>query len=131
MGVVARIMVNCFAPRSKELSPVELPSTSLVEALGVEVDVDLLRDKVLHALNWYHAEWERGMSPKLTKRMLPTIVWLGRVVEVKLASGRALNGRARALDDQGSLLIEQKHAGGGSTNLTIRPDSVEFVRVVR
>jgi hypothetical protein len=123
--------VNCFATRSSESSSVALPSTSIRNALGVEIEVDLLRDKVLHALNWYHAEWERGMSRKLVERIRPTIVWLGRDVGVKLADGRVLKGRATGLDDEGSLLLEQKHRGGRSTSLKIRPESVKLVRAVR
>jgi len=128
--VVARISVNCFAPRSGEFSSLALPSTSIRNALGVEIDVDLLRDKVLHALNWYHAEWERGMRRKLVERIRPTIAWLGRDVEVKMADGRALKGRAAGLDDEGSLLLEQKNRGGRSTSLKIRPENVNLVRAV-
>jgi len=128
--VVARISVNCFAPSSNEFSTVALPSTSNREALGVEVDVDLLRDKVLHALNWYHAEWERGMSRKLVERICPTIAWLGRYVHVELADGAVLKGRARGLDEEGSLLLEQRRRGGRSTSLKIRPESVSLVRAV-
>jgi biotin-(acetyl-CoA carboxylase) ligase len=126
--IVARISVNCFAPRSNEFSSVALPSTSIRKALGVAIDVDLLRDKVLHALNWYHAEWERGMRRKLLGRIRPTIVWLGRDVDVKLADERVLKGRATGLDDEGSLLLEQKHRGGRSTSVRIRPESVNIVR---
>ena len=127
---MARISVNCFARRISEFSSVALPCTSIRKALGVEIDVNLLRDKVLHALNWYHAEWERGMSRKLAERIHPTIPWLGRDVEVNLADGRVLKGRATSLDDEGSLLLEQKHSGGRSS-LKIRPELVSLVRAVR
>jgi biotin-(acetyl-CoA carboxylase) ligase len=129
--VVARISVNCFAPPSGEFSSVALPPTSIRSALGVGIDIDLLRDKVLHALNWYHAEWERGMNRKLVERIRPTIVWLGREVKVKLADGRVLKGRARGLDDEGSLLLEQKQRSGRSSSVKIRPESVSLVRAVR
>ena len=130
-GVVARISVNCFAPRPSEFSAVSMPSTSIREVLGVEIDVDLLRDKVLHALNWYHAEWQRGMSQKLIERIRPTIAWLGREVDVSLADGRVLKGRARGLDDEGSLLLEQKHRGVRTTSPKLRSKSVNLVRIVR
>lgn len=130
-GVVARISVNCFAPRSYEFSSVALPSTSIRRELGVEIDVDFLRDKILHALDWYHAEWERGMSRKLVERIGPTIAWLGRDVDVRLADGRVLKGRVIGLDDEGSLLLDQEHRGGSSTNLRIRSEIVNLVRAVR
>jgi len=125
--IVARILVDCFASRSIGFPLAPLPSTSILKSLGVEIDVDLLRDKVLHALNWYHAEWERGMCKKLVERISPTIVWLGRDVEVRLADGSALRGRATSLDDHGSLLLRLKPEGKRSTTLTIRPETVDFV----
>jgi biotin-(acetyl-CoA carboxylase) ligase len=128
--IVARILVNCFAARSDRFSSIALPSTSISKTLGVEIDLDLLRDKVLHALNWYHAEWERGMIQKLVERIRPTIFWLGGVVEVKLVDGLLLKGRARGLDDEGSLLLEQEHRGGRLTSLKIRPENVNLVRAV-
>jgi BirA family biotin operon repressor/biotin-[acetyl-CoA-carboxylase] ligase len=130
-GAVARISVNCFAPRPSEFSAVSMPSTSIRKVLGVEIDVDLLRDKVLHALNWYHAEWQRGMSQKLIERMRPTIACLGREVEVSLAGGRVMKGRASGLDDEGSLMLEQKRARARTTSLRLRSESVNLVRVVR
>ena len=127
--VVARISVNCFAARSGVFSSIA-PSTSIRETLGVEIDLDLLRDKVLHALNWYHAEWERGMVQKLVERIRPTIFWLGRFVEVRLADGRQLKGRATGLDEEGSLLLEKVHRGRRPTRMKISPEGVDLVRAV-
>jgi biotin-(acetyl-CoA carboxylase) ligase len=119
------ISVNCFAGTSGA-------STSILEALGVEIDVDLLRDKILHALNWYHAEWEMGMERKLVERMQPTIAWLGRDVEVTMSDGRALRGRAKGLDDLCSLLLEQLGDGrrGSPQTRRLPPQSVELVHVI-
>ncbi len=122
---VLRICVNCFAGSLREF-PSALPSTSVLEALGVEIDIDLLRDKVLHALDWYFAEWERGMHRKLVERMEPTISWLGRQVEVRTADAKVLTGKAEGLDDQGSLRLERRGA-----ILTVPAGSVELVTEVR
>jgi len=127
--VVLRIWVNCFAGSPREF-PSELPSTSILEALGVEIDVDLLRDKVLHALDWYFAEWERGMKRKLVERIEPTISWLGRDVEVRTADSNLLVGRAKGLDDDGSLLLEQLGRRGKAVTRAIRTEGVELVRIV-
>jgi biotin-(acetyl-CoA carboxylase) ligase len=129
--ILVEISVDCFAS-SSAFPSFALPSTSILEVLGVEIDVDLLRDKVLHALEWYHAEWERGMHQKLAERMRPTVAWFGRSVEVTMAGRPPLRGEAKGLDDVGSLLLEQ-HGGKGRRPRTIavRPEGVELVRVVR
>ena len=122
--VTIGVSVNCSAVDPSDF-PTALPSTSILEALGVEIDVDLLRDKILHALYWYDAEWEGGMHRNLVERMRPTIAWLGQNVEVKTASGRSVRGRARELDDLGSLLLEQRRK-----TRSLPPESVELVREV-
>jgi biotin-(acetyl-CoA carboxylase) ligase len=122
--VVFGVRVNCFARRPASF-PSGLPVTSVLQALGVEIDLDLLRDKVLHALDWYFAEWERGMHTKLVERMAPTISWLGRDVEVRTTDAKAIVGRARGLDDRGSLLLERREGV-----LTVPPDSAELVKAV-
>lgn len=126
--IVFGVSVNCFA-RGPTSFPSGLPSTSILEALGVEIDLDLLRDKILHALNWYLAEWERGMSKKLVERIQPTIAWLGHDVEVRTAAGRVLEGRARGLDDSGSLVLEERVGKGSRRTRALTPEAVELVRL--
>ena len=123
--VVLRICVNCSAGSPGEF-PSALPSTSILEALGVEIDVDLLRDKVLHALDWYFAEWERGMHRKLVERIEPTISWLGGDVNVRTTDAKVIVGRAKGLDDEGSLLLERR-----ARILTVPADFVEVVTAVK
>jgi len=127
--VVYRTLVNCYAGIPGEFPP-DLPSTSILDALGVEIEIDLLRDKVLHALDWYHAEWVRGMDRKLVERIQPTIAWLGRIVEVNTADDRVLRGMARGLDESGSLLIGQQYRKGRGKTRAVPPESVELVRAV-
>jgi biotin-(acetyl-CoA carboxylase) ligase len=124
------VSVNCFSSRPTAF-PSALPSTSILEVLGVEIDVALLREKVLHALDWYYAEWERGMHRKLAERMRPTIAWLGREVVVRAAGSPPMRGRAKGLDDFGSLLLEQEGKEGRKMTRTIRPGSAELVQVVQ
>ena len=123
--VVFEVLVNCFAKRPASFPP-GLQATSILEALGVEIDVDLLRDKVLHALDWYFAEWERGMHRKLVERIEPTISWLGSDVRVRTTDAKVLKGKAEGLDDQGSLRLERR---GGT--LTVPAGSVELVTAVK
>jgi len=127
--VMFGISVNCFADVLTAF-PTGLPATSILEALRVEIDVDLLRDKILHALDWYYAEWERGMHLKLVERMQPTIAWLGLVVEVSTSDGQVLRGRAKGLDELGSLLLEQLDGRARQKTRTIPADTVELVRAV-
>lgn len=126
--VVMNISVDCFSPGPGTSSA--LPSTSILTALGVEIDVAMLREKVLHAVNWYYAEWERGMNQKLAERMRPTIAWLGRDVEVRTAEGQVIRGRAIAMDDFGSLVLGKEGSRGSRTARALPPDGVEFVSVV-
>lgn len=98
------IAVDCFARPPTALAE-GLPATSILEVLGVEIDVRLLREKVLHALDWYLAEWEAGRYAALVKRIEPTISWLGRKVTVPTSDGEVLSGRAKGLDESGSLIL--------------------------
>jgi len=128
--VTLSICVNCFGGSSGGF-PAAMRSTSIRDVLGVEIDLDLLRDKVLHALDWYHAEWERGMDRKLVDRMQPTVAWMGRVVEVRTADGQALRGRAKGLDDLGSLLLEERNGRGGARTSAVPARSVALVQPVK
>ena len=124
------LSVNCFSKDPDPFPSVDLRSTSILETFGVEIDLDLLRDKILHALNWYFAEWERGMHRKLADRIQPTILWLGKGVEVTTTGGDVLGGVAEGLDDVGSLLLERREGRGRPRTRAIRPDSVEIVKAV-
>jgi biotin-(acetyl-CoA carboxylase) ligase len=128
--IVFKMSVDCFAERPASL-PSGLPTTSILDVLGVEIDVDLLRDKILHALSWYYAEWERGMHRKLVDRMQPTISWVGHEVEVRTADAEIVKGIAVGLDDSGSLLLEQRGARGSRKTRVLPPEGVELVREVK
>jgi BirA family biotin operon repressor/biotin-[acetyl-CoA-carboxylase] ligase len=127
--VVFAISVNCFADAPAAFPP-GLPATSILGVLGVQIDVGFLRDKVLHALDWYFAEWQSGLHQKLVERMTPNIEWLGRDVEVMASGGRQLRGRAKGLDDLGSLVLEQRDRRGRQKTIALPPETVELVRKV-
>jgi hypothetical protein len=144
--LVFKVSVNCFGGEPHRPSPLAttaaaaraLPSTSILDALGVEIDMRLLRDKILHALTWYQAEWERGMHRKLVDRIQPTIPWLGRKVRVETTGSHdVLVGRAERLDDTGSLVLAgvERRWGRSSDHddedqtETLSPGDVELVRV--
>jgi biotin-(acetyl-CoA carboxylase) ligase len=130
LQAVFDISVNCFATEEPAFSR-GLQGTSILDALGVEIDTSLLRDKILHALDWYFAEWERGMQRKLVDRIQPTISWLGGEVEVRMLDGRLLRGVAKGLDDNGSLLLDQGVRSGKPEARTIHPVGVELVVAVK
>lgn len=128
--VVFGVTVNCFASRPTSF-PSVLPASSILDALGVEIDLNLLRDKILHALDWYFAEWERGVHRKLVDRIRPTIAWLGHDVEVRMADSRVLKGTAEGLDDEGALLLAQRAGRESKKTVALPPESVAFVLAVK
>ena len=128
--VVLSMSVNCFAADSAR-SMARSHETSIKEALGVEIDIDLLRDRILQALDWYYDEWERGKLRKLVERMQPTISWLGRDVEVTRPDGSVIRGRAKGLDDFGSLVLDTRDGQGRREYATLYPGSAVLVREVR
>ncbi|MDA4116951.1 MAG: hypothetical protein OK455_01225 [Thaumarchaeota archaeon] len=125
-AVVIELSVNCFCALSRRPSSKEPPPTSLLNVLGVEVDIALLRERILESITWYCAEWERGVYGKLVQRMEPTISWMGRDVVVKTTSGVLLKGRASALAKDGSLLLVQEKPKGKAT-LKVSPEVVDLV----
>lgn len=115
--VVFSASVDCS---SREGAPSQ---TSLLRVLGVELDRGMLRDKVLHAFQWYCDELERGMRQELLRRVAPTIPWLGGQVVVVLVDGGSARGRASGLDDEGRLLLVDRRGG----TLHLRAGDVRLV----
>jgi hypothetical protein len=118
---VFEVSVSCFGDSAS--MPTGLRSTSIAKVLGVEIDASLLREKILHALDWYLAEWERGMLSKLVQRIQPTISWLGQEVDVRTADGRVVKGKAVRLEEGGSLVLE------GPVTRKVAPEDVALVRL--
>ena len=119
----AEITINCHAPL-ESMRPEGMQPTSIRETLGVEIDVDLLREKLVHAFDWYLAEWERGMHRKMIDRIQPTIPWVGSVVEVLSDAGKA-RGTASGLGEGCALVVAR-----GRIRTAFMPEEVRFVRPV-
>lgn len=120
------VTMNCFAPGG--LLPGVAPSTSILEVLGVEVDTGLLRDRVIAAVDWYAAEWERGAYRELAQRIQPSIYWMGEEVEVTMKDGTRLTGRAKGMDERGRLQLEAKRR---RATLALSPEEVDSVVQIR
>jgi len=127
-AAVIEIVVNCFAPTAEHALSSGLRSTSILDALGVEVDMGLLRERIIDSLDWYSAEWERGVYAKLVARIQPSITWLGRKVKVKTTDGDVLYGAALELNETGSLMLRLR---GEKTPAAVGPDLVEWVFPLR
>jgi len=121
------VRVNGHAPASQELLSACIPSTSILEVLGAEVDLELLSDRVMSALDWYAAELERGAYRKLVERIEPSIRWMGDSVTVRMKDGTQKAGRASGLEEGGSLLLR----GRGGRTLSISPEDAECVVPIR
>ena len=127
-AVVIQVLVNCSG-RNSPASNTDLASTSIRACLGVEVDKNLLREKILEAIGWYSAEWERGVYSKLVARVQPSIPWMGGNVKVKTREGAVFIGKAVALDESGSLVVEPAHGSEAPARVSVR--DVESVLPVR
>lgn len=127
-GAVIRVVVNCYGSLRPATSTV-LPPSSIRDCLGVEIDTDLLREKVLEAVDWYSAEWERKVYSKLAARIEPSIPWMGETVEARTTRGAVITGKALGLDEAGSLVLQQTRCGG--VPLLLQVDEVQSVLPVR
>jgi len=78
---------------------------SLFDALGVEVDPDLLVEKVLESLSWMYYGWSRGMDEHIVMRVRSMLDTIGRRVELD-DDGRLRVGVAKDIDGKGSLVVE-------------------------
>ena len=70
----------------------EPESTSILDELGVKIDIAMLLSKTLESLNWMYSEWERGLESNLVFRISPTIEHPGEGgCEARLRTGIALH----------------------------------------
>ncbi|MDA4135372.1 MAG: hypothetical protein OK449_00045 [Thaumarchaeota archaeon] len=80
-------------------------TTSLFDALGVEVDRGILLDKILESLSWMHFGWSNGMHPQLLRRIGSMTETVGRRVSV-LDGGERFTGSALEIDVLGRLGVQ-------------------------
>lgn len=86
-------------------SPVTEGVTSLLEAVGVEIDRRILLDKVLESLAWMHAGWVNGMHPQVLRRVKSMTETLGTSVSVSRRGSRIV-GVASDIDEMGRLVVQ-------------------------
>jgi len=87
------------------LSHTDTPgATSLYDALGVDVDRNLLTEKILDSLSWMHFGWSNGMHPQLLRRIRSMTETIGTRVVLKSGDGRAV-GTALNIDADGRLEV--------------------------
>ncbi len=79
--------------------------TSLLDVLGVEVDPELLVERVLDSLSWMYYGWTRGMDDHIVMRFRSMLDTIGRRVQVA-DHGRLTVGIARDVDSMGNLTVE-------------------------
>jgi biotin-(acetyl-CoA carboxylase) ligase len=84
---------------------VEGESISLLEALGVEVDPDLLVQKVLESLSWMYYGLERGMNDHIVMRFRSMLDTIGRRVEIS-DHGAPRVGNVVDVDEMGNLVVD-------------------------
>jgi len=80
-------------------------SASLFDVLGVEVDPNLLVERVLESLSWMYYGWTRSMDDHILRRYRSMLDTIGRRVQVT-CRGRVRVGSVRDVDRVGSLVVE-------------------------
>ena len=83
--------------------------TSLLEAVGVEVDRWILLDKILESLTWMHAGWINGMHAQVLRRVKSMTETLGSGISV-LKDGERVAGVATDIDAEGRLVVRAERA---------------------
>ena len=79
-------------------------STSLYDCLGVEVDRELLLEKILESLSWMQFGWANGMHSQLLRRVRSMTETIGRNVSVRVNQGRE-QGKVVEVDQFGRLNV--------------------------
>jgi BirA family biotin operon repressor/biotin-[acetyl-CoA-carboxylase] ligase len=98
---IVGIGINCNA-RADSLGEYSQFSTSLKEQLGVEVDLSILRDRVLDCFAPFYSEWER--SGKIVGRRKDWISTIGKKVEITRGDEKAIY-LAEDVREDGSLVV--------------------------
>jgi biotin-(acetyl-CoA carboxylase) ligase len=80
---------------------------SLLDLLGVEVEPDLLLEKVLESLSWMYHGWTRGMNDHIMSRYGSMLDTIGRQVQISDHGSRA-EGIVKGIDAMGNLEVELK-----------------------
>jgi biotin-(acetyl-CoA carboxylase) ligase len=96
---------------------------SLSDLLGVEVEHELLLEKILDSLSWMHSGWTKDMHPQILKRIKSMTETLGSRVSVG-EGARLQVGVAVDIDDLGRLVTRLQD--GRMMNLDIDSDLIHL-----
>lgn len=116
---IVGVGINCNAA-TESLGEYAPFSTSIAEELGVEVDLTILRDKVLECFARIYAEWER--SGKVVERRKEWISTIGRKVEITRGHQTKVY-LAEDVKGDGSLIVRS-----GKDRTVLRVEEVERLR---
>jgi BirA family transcriptional regulator, biotin operon repressor / biotin---[acetyl-CoA-carboxylase] ligase len=122
-GAVLGIGINVNWRRAEMPAEIAERATSLADEAGADVDRVALLDRLLDELDDEITAVEAGRSP--LARYRSACVTIGREVTVTTASG-LLQGRAVALDEIGSLVVEDaegRHVLSGGDVASVRGDA--------
>ncbi len=95
--------------------------TSLLDEIGVDVDRDLLMEKVLESLSWMQAGWSNDMHYQILRRVRSMTETIGSAVVLKSGA----RGVVKEMDAKGRLIV---HLSDGSTAALEKGD--ELARMV-
>ncbi|MBI3022121.1 MAG: biotin--[acetyl-CoA-carboxylase] ligase [Thaumarchaeota archaeon] len=113
--------VNCnFASRS--LGEIAKYSTTLMDELGVKMDITILRDKILQSFGHLYAEWGRGV--RLVSKKKDWISTVGKKIEVIRKTGVVVC-TAEDVNDDGTLVIRTE-----LSRETLRAEDIERIREI-
>jgi BirA family biotin operon repressor/biotin-[acetyl-CoA-carboxylase] ligase len=113
------IGVNCNSkvPSADSWSP----ATNLAEELGRKLDIVTLRNSILEAFGAAYEEWLGGKDVVESTRS--SIGTLGKHVVIATRSGETIEGKARDINSEGSLVVEQS-----GKKFTLHAEDVERLR---
>ncbi len=122
--VVVGIGVNCNVSE-RSLGDLRPSSTSLTEALGTNVDLGAVRDRVLEAFDQIYSRWQGREDKEMIRKVASVLTTTGKDVEFKLFGETPQTGVAQELSDSGSLLVRD-----GRRVMALRAERVEWLREV-
>ncbi len=95
---------------------------SLFDSLGVDLDPELLVDKILESISWMYSGWTRQMDEHILARCRSMLDTIGRRVEIS-QEGSMRVGTVKDVDDLGDLVVDF-----GKTRESITADDAAALR---
>lgn len=117
---VVGIGVNCNA----KIPPARIKgnqATSLLEEIGTTFDIPRVRESILSEFGDLYDLWTKGAD--IVERARELVGTVGKNVDVRLMSGKHLEGRALELTETGGLLVRRKRK-----KMILRPEDIQSLR---